>query len=105
MKTLSPDTSPEAEKLWIELIRKQTPEQKLAQVIRLNNRARTFQLAGVRLRHPDADVPLDLNGILAAIYDEAGYDLTIDYSAPPPAPSLDEESTTWLEQQLSAIRA
>ena len=62
-------------------------------------------VVAVPLRPPDADVPLDLNGILAAIYDEAGYDLTIDYSTPPPAPSLDEESAMWLEQQLSAIRA
>ena len=61
-------------------------------------------VVAVPLRHPDPDVPLDLNRILAAIYDEAGYDLTIDYSAPPPAPSLDEEAAAWLARQLQSVR-
>ena len=55
MKTLSPDTSPEAEKLWIELLRQLTPEQRLKRVLRLKGRARSLQLAGIRLRHPEAD--------------------------------------------------
>ena len=55
MKTLSPDTSPEMEKKWLALLRTLTPEQRLMQVIRLNNRARAFQIAGIRFRHPDAD--------------------------------------------------
>ena len=55
MKTLSPDTSPEMEKKWIELLRTQTPEQRLLRVIRLNNGGRAIKAAGIRLRYPDAD--------------------------------------------------
>lgn len=36
----------------------------------------------VPLRSPDPDVPLELGAALATIYDEAAYDLSIDYSAP-----------------------
>lgn len=64
----------------------------------------SLPVVAVPLRHPDPDVPLDLGGVLAVIYDEAGYDLTIDYSAPPPAPSLDEESAAWLARQLQSVR-
>lgn len=41
----------------------------------------------VPLRPPDADAVLDLQAALTAVYDEAGYDLSIDYNglAPPPA--------------------
>ena len=42
----------------------------------------------VPLRHPDPDVPLDLNYALQAIYERAAYDLSIDYSQPPPPPEL-----------------
>jgi hypothetical protein len=43
------------ERKWIELLRTLTPEQRLNQVLRLNNRARALQLAGIRMRHPNAD--------------------------------------------------
>ena len=69
--------------------------------VRLQN---PLPVVAVPLRHPDPDVPLDLNGILAAVYDEAGYDLTIDYTAAPPAPSLDDGTAAWLERQLQSAR-
>ena len=38
----------------------------------------------IPLRPPDADAVLDLQAALTAVYDEAGYDLSIDYSGPLP---------------------
>jgi Protein of unknown function (DUF4058) len=44
-------------------------------------------VVAVPLRSPDPDVPLDLGGALDTIYDQAGYDLSIDYRrTPPPLP-------------------
>ena len=56
----------------------------------------------VPLRSPDPDVPLDLGAALATIYDEAAYDLSIDYNAPPPPPELSDEDTAWLRSILES---
>ncbi len=45
----------------------------------------------VPLRYPDPDVALDLSTALTAVYDEAFYHLSIDYSQEPPPPSLTDE--------------
>jgi hypothetical protein len=50
----------------------------------------------VPLRAPDPDVLLDLGAVLKNIYDEAPYELSIDYTMPPPPPSLTEEQEKWL---------
>lgn len=42
----------------------------------------------IPLHAPDADVPLDLQTALTEIYDEAAYELTLDYSQTPPPPAL-----------------
>ncbi|WP_448560712.1 DUF4058 family protein [Trichothermofontia sp.] len=42
----------------------------------------------VPLREPDPDVPLDLQAMLMVIYDEAAYDLSLDYTQLPPTPAL-----------------
>jgi hypothetical protein len=49
---------------------------------------------------PDPDVPLDLQAALGAIYDEAAYDLSVDYSQAPPPPELSAAEATWLHSQL-----
>ncbi len=49
---------------------------------------------------PDADVPLDLQAALGGIYDEAAYDLSVDYGQAPPPPNLSEAEATWLQTQL-----
>jgi hypothetical protein len=59
----------------------------------------------VPLSAPDLDVPLELDEILAAIYDEAAYDLSIDYSAPPPPPELSAEEAAWMRSILEIIPA
>ena|SRR5688572_24812029 len=53
-RTLSPDTTPEAEAVQIELLRRMTPAERFALVLRLNAQARALQMAGIRSRHPDA---------------------------------------------------
>jgi Protein of unknown function (DUF4058) len=61
-------------------------------------------LLPVPLRHPDSDVPLDVQQALDTIYDEARYGLTLNYDAPPPAPSLSSPDTAWLEGCVRAWR-
>lgn len=55
----------------------------------------------VPLRDGDPDVPLELGAAFATVYDEAAYDLSIDYSALPPPP-LSEEDTAWLQTLLES---
>jgi hypothetical protein len=49
----------------------------------------------VPLRPPDDDVLLDLQAALSAAYDEAAYDLSIDYTQPPPPPALPAGEAEW----------
>jgi hypothetical protein len=57
----------------------------------------------VPLRAPDRDVPLDLSAIFAAIYDKAAYDLSLDYTQPPPPP-FDQATQAWIDDLLKAYR-
>ncbi len=57
----------------------------------------------VPLNTPDSDVPLDLQAALTAIYDEAAYDLSLDYSQPPPPPTLADADAQWLRSQIQAL--
>jgi hypothetical protein len=59
----------------------------------------------VPLRAPDADIPLDLSRVLSAVYDEAAYDLSIDYTQAPPAPTLPKDEAQWLAQGLAPYRS
>ncbi len=54
----------------------------------------------VPLRTPDPDIPLDLSTALNAVYDEAGYDLSINYRENVPPPELSDEAAVWLDQYL-----
>jgi hypothetical protein len=56
----------------------------------------------VPLRPPDPDVVLDLQQAFTAVYDEAAYDLSVDYSQLPPPPALSPETLTWLQTLLAA---
>ena len=55
----------------------------------------------VPLLHPDPDVPLDLNSVVASVYERGAYDRIIDYRQPPPPPLTDEESQ-WIDRWLRA---
>ena len=52
MRTLSEDTSPEAERVLIELWRRATPALKFALVLDTTRSMQEFMLAGLRERHP-----------------------------------------------------
>ena len=55
----------------------------------------TLPVIPVPLRAPDPDVPLDLQTAVNDIYDEAAYDLTLDYQQMPPPPKLSAEDSEW----------
>jgi hypothetical protein len=59
-------------------------------------------LRPIPLLFPDADVPLDLGQAIQTIYDEAAYDLRIDYHQPPSRPDLALDDATWLDAHLRA---
>ena len=59
----------------------------------------------VPLRSPDVDVPLDLASALRDIYDEAFYNLSIDYAQSPPKPALTEEDLAWVDALLAPLRS
>ena len=51
----------------------------------------------VPLLAPDPDAPLELSSVLSAVYDEAAYELSVDYGQAPPPPSLSVEEAAWVE--------
>ncbi len=51
------------------------------------------------LRSQDAEPTLDLQALLNSLYDRAGYDYTLDYSAEP-VPPLEESETAWADALL-----
>ena len=54
----------------------------------------------VPLRETDPDVPLELGLAVATLYDEAAYDLSVDYTQPPPPPSLSPKESAWVDELL-----
>jgi hypothetical protein len=54
MKTLSPDTQPEAEEVLIELLRRAPAWRKLQMIGELNRMVCTLGLSGLRQRYPHA---------------------------------------------------
>ena len=56
----------------------------------------------VPLLEPDPDAPLNLAGIVKAVYERGGYASLIDYSQPPPPPPLPDADAAWLDQHLRA---
>lgn len=53
----------------------------------------------VPLLAPDPDVFLDLSAAVARVYDEAAYELSIDYGSDPPSPEFAEADRAWLARQ------
>jgi len=56
----------------------------------------------IPLRAPDADVMLDLNTAIRAVYVRGVYERRINYSKPVPPPDLRPDVAAWLEQQKAA---
>lgn len=63
-----------------------------------------FPVIAVPLRDPTPDVPLDLGDCMNTVYEEAAYDLSIDYSQKPPLPAFDEQTQNWIETLLRAYQ-
>jgi hypothetical protein len=64
MSTLFPDTSPEVEKVLIDLLRKANAQRKLEMVGQMNGTVRTFVLCGLKQRYPQS-TPKELRNALA----------------------------------------
>jgi hypothetical protein len=54
----------------------------------------------VPLLPPDDDATFDLQVALAEVYDDAAYDLSINYQEPPPPPQLTTGDLAWLRDLL-----
>jgi hypothetical protein len=54
----------------------------------------------VPLLEPDPDTTLDLNAVVASVYERGAYGTRIDYREPPPPPPLTEAQAEWLERLL-----
>lgn len=67
MRTLAEDTSPEAERVLIELLRQASPARKMQMVLEANRTARTLALTGLRERYPN-DSPERLRRRLADLW-------------------------------------
>jgi hypothetical protein len=57
----------------------------------------------VPLLEPDPDVALDLNAIVASVYERGGYDARIDYRQPVPAPALSASEADWVTALLAPM--
>jgi hypothetical protein len=55
----------------------------------------------VPLRQPDDDVVLPLGSVFSALYDEAAYDLSVNYQQPPPPPPLSDDELAWIRSLLN----
>ncbi|OQY99428.1 MAG: hypothetical protein B6D41_01480 [Chloroflexi bacterium UTCFX4] len=66
MLTLSPDTSPAAERVQIELLRRAPAWRKMEMVAQLNATVRLLMLDGLRARYPNAS-PAELKRRLAEL--------------------------------------
>jgi hypothetical protein len=58
---------------------------------------------GIPLRGKDADVPLDLDVVLRAAYDNGAYDLSVDYRRQP-KPRLSKKTASWADKLLREQR-
>ena len=67
MTTLSSDTSPEAERVQIELLRQAPTWRKLRLLAQMNSALRTLALSGLRARYPQAR-PEELRRRLADLW-------------------------------------
>jgi len=63
----------------------------------------TLPIIPVPLRLPDVEILLDLPRALQSIYDEAAYDLSIDYRQSPPPPPCSETDRQWMRELVGQL--
>jgi len=56
----------------------------------------------VPLARREPELSLDLGPLLAAAYERGRYDISVDYTSPPPTPVLPPEDAEWLDAWLRA---
>jgi len=74
------------------------PPDALAWPVRLSQ---PLPVVPIPLAGDDPDVPVDLQAALTAAYDEAGYDLDVDYRLEP-VPPLEDDWAAWSDRRLRA---
>jgi Protein of unknown function (DUF4058) len=57
----------------------------------------------IPLRHPDADVLLDLSGVFALTYERGRYARSIDYSVDPQVP-VSESQLSWIRAEVAKVK-
>ncbi len=57
-------------------------------------------VVGIPLLPEHGQVALDLGTCLRTVYEDAGYDMMIDYAADPPEPPLSNDDAAWLDALL-----
>jgi hypothetical protein len=67
MRTLAEDTSPEIERVLIELLRKASPARKVQMIVSANQAARELALCGLKIRFPN-DSSAQLQRRLAGLW-------------------------------------
>ena len=82
MRTQSPDTSPEAEQVLIELLRRAPAWRRLQLANRMSATVRELCLAGLRTRHPKAS-EAEVRRRFASVH--LGPELAAKVFGPPPA--------------------
>ena len=55
----------------------------------------------VPLAPPDPDVVLDLQKALDDVYEDAAYELSVDYAADPPPPKMKDAKRIWIRSLCS----
>lgn len=56
----------------------------------------------VPLRPPHADIPMDLQAVVADVYARARYGENLDYAVPPPPPPLPADEAAWARALIDA---
>ncbi|GAC1401608.1 MAG: hypothetical protein NVSMB65_19050 [Chloroflexota bacterium] len=59
----------------------------------------------VALPPGQADVPLDLQAVITALFERYRYAELIDYSGPPPAPAFPLDDAQWVAAQVQRWQA
>jgi hypothetical protein len=67
MRTLAEDTSPEAERVLIELLRRASPARKMGMIASANRASRELALCGLKMRFPN-DSPARLRRRFAGLW-------------------------------------
>jgi hypothetical protein len=100
VRTLAADTTPEAERVLIELLRAASPEKKIRMMLDANRTARTLAIAGLKERHP-GESAVQLRRRLADLW--LGPELAL--KAYGPMPTMDEGTTELLAAVVRVAKA